>query len=114
LTRKEQKANIVAVQQHASTPRNETGFCGFNAQPRNDAMLAVLSTLAFAGTLWLIGVIALRMIDESGGKILAALKGQSPIATPQLAPVALRVGARARLVTQQRPVRAQLKRRAAA
>ena len=75
-------------------------------------MLAVLSTLAFVGSLWLVGVVALRMIEESGGKILAALKGRSPLASSHFAPVAVRV--RSRGITQQRPIRVRPKQRAAA
>ena len=75
-------------------------------------MLAVLSTLAFVATLWLVGMVAFRMIEENGGKIIAALKGQSPLAFSQFTPVAVRV--RMRGATQQRPVRVQPRQRAAA
>lgn len=75
-------------------------------------MLAVLSTLAFVGTLWLVGFTAFRMIEESGGKIAAALKGQSALASSQFTSVPVRV--RSRGVTQQRPIRVQPKQRAAA
>jgi hypothetical protein len=75
-------------------------------------MLAVLSTLAFVGTLWLVGLIAFRMSEESGGKIMAALKGESILASPRFSTVAVRV--RSRGVTQQRPVRVQPKQRAVA
>lgn len=75
-------------------------------------MLAVLSTLAFVATLWLVGVVAFRTIEESGGKILAALKGQSPLASAQFTAVPVRV--RSRGATQQAPVRVQPRQRAAA
>lgn len=75
-------------------------------------MLAVLSTVAFVGTLWLVGLVAFRMIEESGGKIVAALKGQSALGSQQFRAVPVRV--RSRAVTQQRPLRAQPRQRAAA
>jgi hypothetical protein len=75
-------------------------------------MLAVLSTLAFVATLWLVAVVVLRMIEESGGKIVAALKGQSPLAASQFTAVPVRV--RSRGATQQPPVRVRAKQRAAA
>jgi hypothetical protein len=76
-------------------------------------MLAVLSTLAFLATLWLVTMIALRMAEESGGKILAALKGQSPLSiTVQQAQVPVR--ARYRSSTQARPVRVRARLNAAA
>ena len=75
-------------------------------------MLAPLATLAFLVTLWLIGSIAVQMLEESGSKILAALKGRSMLATaPMLPPVSVRFSARPRV---QRPLRAQPQLRAAA
>jgi len=76
-------------------------------------MLAVFSTLASLATLWLLAAVALRMIEESGGKVLAALKGQASFASaPLQAPVPVRV--RYRSATQAHPVRARPKLRAAA
>jgi hypothetical protein len=74
-------------------------------------MLAVLSTVAVLALLWLLASLLLGMIGESGGKILAALKGQSfaPVST---AVVPVRV--RYRASTQARPVRAKPRMRAAA
>ena len=67
-------------------------------------MLAPLATLAFLVTLWLLAVIVLEMLGESGAKVLAALRGHSPLATaPTIRPVAGRVSQRSR----QRALRAQ-------
>ena len=40
-------------------------------------MIAALGTLAFLGTLWLLVVIGAAVLEESGAKIAAALRGQS-------------------------------------
>jgi len=39
-------------------------------------MTAVLGTLPFLATLWLLVVLGARVLEESGGKIAAALKGK--------------------------------------
>ena len=39
-------------------------------------MLSALTTLAFLGIFWLIGVIAMRTLEESGDRIAAALAGR--------------------------------------
>jgi len=39
------------------------------------AMLAPLGTLPFVATLWLLVVLGARILEESGAKIAAALKG---------------------------------------
>jgi hypothetical protein len=44
-------------------------------------MIAALGTLPFLATLWLLVVLGARVLEEDGGKILAALKG-----TPQHLP----------------------------
>ena len=76
-------------------------------------MLAVLSTLAFLATIWLAATTLLRMAEESGGKILAALKGNSALSvTVQRAQVPVR--ARYRSSTLIRPVRAKARLNAAA
>ena len=63
-------------------------------------MLASLGTLAFLATLWLLTVIGAAVLEESGAKIAAALKGK-PLHRPAVAPVRMRT--RPRL---QRPMRA--------
>lgn len=42
-------------------------------------MLAALVTLVFAGSLWLAFTLAARTVEESGERILAALRAQKPV-----------------------------------
>ena len=75
-------------------------------------MIAALTTAAFLVTLWMIGIVAVSMLAESGTKIAAALKGRSLLATaPVEVPVAVRISQRSRL---QRSVRVHPQLRAAA
>ena len=71
-------------------------------------MIAPLGTLAFLATLWLLVVVGASVLEESGGKIAAALKG-NPADLPSIAPV--RVRTRSWL---QQPMRARARWRAAA
>jgi len=71
-------------------------------------MIAPLGTLAFLATLWLLAVMGAAVLEESGAKIAAALKGRP--AQPPLA-VALRVRPRFRT---RKAMRAQPRWRAAA
>jgi hypothetical protein len=64
-------------------------------------MIAALGTLAFLATLWLIVVVGAAMLEESGAKIAAALRGQ-----PAHRPVTVPVRARLRVRWQQ-PIRAR-------
>jgi len=64
-------------------------------------MIAPLGTLAFLGTLWLLVVVGASVLEESGAKIAAALKG-----TPAARRVAIPVRARGRGRFQQ-PMRAK-------
>ena len=41
-------------------------------------MTTALGTLPFLATLWLLVVVGARVLEESGAKIAAALKGKSP------------------------------------
>ena len=77
-------------------------------------MIAPLATLAFLAILWLVARIVLDMADESGARIMAALRGQSMLAqAPQsLRPISVRFQPRAGLA--RRPLRAQPEWRAAA
>ena len=59
-------------------------------------MIAVLGTLPFLATIWLIVVLGAAVLEESGGKIAAALKG-APVHTPTL------TGAVRRKASQPRP-----------
>ena len=71
-------------------------------------MIAPLGTLAFLATLWLLVVLGASVLEESGAKIAAALKG-----TPahRQVSISLRVRARSRF---QKPIRAKARWRAAA
>ena len=64
-------------------------------------MIAPLGTLAFLATLWLLVVVGASVIEESGAKIAAALKGK-----PAFRQVAIPVRARTRSRFQQ-PMRAR-------
>jgi len=77
-------------------------------------MIAPLATLAFLATLWLVVRLALEMVDGSGAKVLAALRGQSMLALPpqSVRPISVRFQPRAELV--RRPVHALPEWRAAA
>jgi hypothetical protein len=72
-------------------------------------MLAPLGTLVFLATLWLIVVVAAAVLEESGAKIAAALKGK-PVRQPSPGLVTMRV--RADFRTQ--PMRVSARWRAAA
>ena len=71
-------------------------------------MIAALGTLAFLATLWLLVVVGAAVLEESGAKIAAALKGK-----PACREIAVPVRVRAR-VRMQRPMRARPLWRAAA
>jgi hypothetical protein len=71
-------------------------------------MMAALGTLAFLTTLWLIVVVGAAVLEESGAKIAAALKGK---AVHRQIAVPVRVSGRGRF---QRPMRAKPRWRAAA
>ena len=72
-------------------------------------MMAALDTLVFLATLWLAVVVGAAVLEESGAKIAAALKGKQD--RPSMAFASVRVRTRSRL---QRPVRARATWRAAA
>ena len=71
-------------------------------------MLAPLGTISFLATLWLLTVVGARLLEESGAKIAAALRGK-PLERRAFAPVRLRVRSRVR-----RPIRAAARWRDAA
>jgi hypothetical protein len=73
-------------------------------------MMAALGTLTFLATLWLLTVVGAAVLEESGAKIAAALKGK-PAAHPQLGLAPIRTRGR---LSVQRPMRAEPKWRAAA
>jgi hypothetical protein len=53
-------------------------------------MTAALGTLPFLATLWLLVVLGARVLEESGARIAAALKGQ-PLHRPAAKPTLLRI-----------------------
>ena len=71
-------------------------------------MTAAFGTLAFLTTMWLLVLVGARVLEESGGRIAAALKGK-PAHPQMIAPVRGRT--RGRL---QRPMRATPRLRVAA
>ena len=71
-------------------------------------MMAALGTLAFLTTLWLLVVVGAAVLEESGGKIAAALKGRP---ARRAVKVPVRVRTRSRL---EQPMRARPRWRAAA
>ena len=70
-------------------------------------MLAALATLPFLATLWLLVVLGAAVLEESGAKIAAALKGEPP---HRQTPVSIRV----RMRSRPQPMRAEPRLRAAA
>ena len=71
-------------------------------------MIAPLGTLAFLATLWLVVVLGASILEESGARIAAALKGK-PAHRRTFVPVRVRVRSRF-----QQPMRAKARWRAAA
>ncbi|MFL6732022.1 MAG: hypothetical protein ACJ8EH_00145 [Sphingomicrobium sp.] len=73
-------------------------------------MIAALGTLAFLTTLWLLVVVGATILEESGAKIVAALRGEAALRTSvSLAPTRVRTRSRA-----QKSMRATPRWRAAA
>jgi hypothetical protein len=73
-------------------------------------MIAVLGTLPFIATLWLLVVLGAAVLEESGAKIVAALKGESSRPS-QVGSAAVRLRMRSRI---ERPVSVSVEWRAAA
>jgi hypothetical protein len=71
-------------------------------------MIAALGTLVFLVTLWMLVVVGAAVLEESGAKIAAALKGKL-LTRQSVAPVRLRTRARV-----QQTMRATARWRAAA
>ena len=74
-------------------------------------MIAALGTLVFLTTLWLLVVVGAAILEESGARIAAALKGRSEVDLVQLPAYAAR--GRVRLNVRQ-PMRARPRLRDAA
>jgi hypothetical protein len=67
-------------------------------------MLASLGTLAFLATLWLLAVVGAAVLEESGAKIAAALKGKPhDPRIPGVAPIRLRMRPKLRPVMRAEP-----------
>ena len=73
-------------------------------------MIAAFGTLSFLATLWLLVVVGAAVLEESGAKIAAALKGVSG-QQPSMSVVSVRMRARPRTRT---PMRVSATYRAAA
>jgi hypothetical protein len=58
------------------TAENKTGTLS-RLNRRLNVMIAALGTLPFLATLWLLVVVGAAVLEESGAKIAAALKGVS-------------------------------------
>ena len=72
-------------------------------------MIAAFGTLAFLATLWLLVAVGAAVLEESGAKIVAALKGEPQRPSTYVAPVRLRMRLRST-----KPMRATAQWRAAA
>ena len=72
-------------------------------------MTAALVTLVFLATLWMLIVVGAAVLEQSGGKVLAALNGRN-IATVATRPVRVRF----QRCRPERPLRATARLRAAA
>src|SRR3954465_12771367 len=81
---------------------------GWALPRRIDAMIAVLGTLSFLVTLWMLVVVGAAVLEESGAKIAPAPKGK-PAPSQTFARVRIRTRSR-----QQQPMRVKPEWRAAA
>lgn len=45
-------------------------------------MLAACATLVFGSTFWLIAVLAARMLEESGARVISAVRAQPELRSP--------------------------------
>jgi hypothetical protein len=66
-------------------------------------MTAALGTLAFLATLWLLVVVGAAVLEESGAKIAAALKGKSMEPRATLVPARIRPRTRVQQPMRARP-----------
>ena len=73
-------------------------------------MIAALATLVFLITLWMLIVVVAAMLEASGSKILAALKGETAEPVLRTRPVRLRL----HRLRPRRPVPISVRQRAAA
>ena len=75
-------------------------------------MIAAFATLTFLIAMWLCAIVIAGTLEQSGSKMVAALKGRSLLATPAIPPIRLRVSQP--YPSMQRPVHARVALRAAA
>ena len=75
-------------------------------------MIAAFATLTFLIAMWLCAIVIAGALEQSGSRMVAALKGRSPLAVPSVPPIELRVSQRYPLT--QRSVQARIALRAAA
>jgi hypothetical protein len=80
---------------------------------KEEFMLAVFATLTFLTTIWLCMTVVAGTLEQSWGKVIAALAGRSLLAPPASPPIKMRVSQRYPSMAR-RPVRAQVELRAAA
>ena len=66
-------------------------------------MIAALGTLVFLATLWMLVVLGAAVLEESGAKIAAALKGNPSEQPVHLAFVRVRIRARVRPMMRAEP-----------
>jgi hypothetical protein len=71
------------------------------SQRRLTVMIAVLGTLPFLATIWLVVVLGAAVLEESGAKIAAALRGRP--AQPQIASTRVRIRIRRQPVMRAEP-----------
>ena len=77
----------------------------FGLKLGNTSMLAPFATLAFLGILWLAAIVVAEMLGHGSGKLIAALKGRSVMATAPLTYAnVVRIGQRPQV---QQPMRAR-------
>ena len=78
-------------------------------------MLAPFATLVFLATLWLAGLVIAEMLGQSGGKVIAALKGRSAFAEPGIYSNVVKISQRsqARRTLRAQPQFSDLRRAAA-
>jgi hypothetical protein len=68
-----------------------------------DVMIAALGTLPFLATLWLLVVLGARILEESGAKIAAALKGET-VRPQAIVSVRMRMRPRTQQVRRAAPI----------
>ena len=86
--------------------------CGSTRNKGTNRMIAPFATLVFLIALWLVAKVVVETLDESGGRIVAALLGRSTLTEDRSMTIPVRV--RRQRVVAQRATRAQMQWRDAA